>query len=58
MRQLVGAQIDPRADGDVALDDRAGLLRIHARVQRAVQDLLDRARGITVPEGVVRRDAA
>jgi hypothetical protein len=45
MRQLVGAPIDPRGDGDIALDDRPGLLRLHDRVQRAVQDLLDRARG-------------
>ncbi|HJQ85714.1 MAG TPA: lysophospholipid acyltransferase family protein [Candidatus Binatia bacterium] len=45
MRQLVGAPIDPRSNGEIALDDRDGLLRIHARVQDAVQDLLDRARG-------------
>jgi hypothetical protein len=60
MRQLVGAPIDPRSDGRVSLDDRAGLLRLHDRVQRAVQDLLDRARGIRHIEmpGVPRHDAA
>jgi 1-acyl-sn-glycerol-3-phosphate acyltransferase len=45
MRQLVGAPIDPRADAAVDANDRGALLRLHARVQRAVQDLLDRARG-------------
>jgi 1-acyl-sn-glycerol-3-phosphate acyltransferase len=45
MRQLVGEPIDPRGDGDIALDDRPALLRLHDRVQGAVQELLDRARG-------------
>jgi len=45
MRQLVGEPIDPRRYGEIRLDDRAALLRIHADVQRAVQALLDRARG-------------
>ena len=44
MRQLVGEPIDPGSDGRISLDDRAGLLCLHARVQRAVQELLDRAR--------------
>jgi 1-acyl-sn-glycerol-3-phosphate acyltransferase len=43
MRQLVGAPIDP---GRVRPDDREGLLRVHRRVMRAVQGLLDRARGM------------
>jgi 1-acyl-sn-glycerol-3-phosphate acyltransferase len=46
MRQLIGEPIDPRANGDVSPDDRAGLLRIHRRVTAAVQNLLDRARGL------------
>ena len=58
MRQLVGAPIDPRSQGEIALDDRAALLRIHDRVQRAVQELLDRARGIVATQGADRRDAA
>src|SRR5262249_4116333 len=45
MRQLIGAPIDPRGEGDVALDDRDALLRVHRRVTGAVQALLDRARG-------------
>ena len=50
MRQLIGEPIDLRSDGAVALDDRPALLRLHARVQRAVQGLLDRARGDTPSE--------
>ena len=60
MRQLVGEPIDPRSDGRISLDDRAGLLRLHARVQGAVQELLDRARGrrpVGMPEAA-RHDAA
>jgi len=60
MRQLVGEPIDPRGDGPISLDDRAGLLRLHDRVQGAVQGLLDRARGrrsIGMSE-VARHDAA
>jgi 1-acyl-sn-glycerol-3-phosphate acyltransferase len=52
MRQLVGAPIDPRRYGEIRLDDRPALLRIHVDVQRAVQDLLDRARGAAPTVGV------
>jgi hypothetical protein len=44
LRQLVGAPIDPWDGGG---DDPEGILRVHRRVTRAVQDLLDRARGTT-----------
>jgi 1-acyl-sn-glycerol-3-phosphate acyltransferase len=44
MRQLVGAPIDPYADGHVRLDDREGQLRVHRRVVAAVQGLIDHAR--------------
>lgn len=43
-RQLVGAPIDPWREDDPRNDGPEGLLRIHRRVVRAVQDLLDRAR--------------
>ncbi len=42
LRQLVGAPIDP---WDGTPPDGDGLLSVHRRVVRAVQDLLDRARG-------------
>ncbi len=60
MRQLVGEPIDPRRDGDIALDDRPGLLRLHGVVQGAVQELLDRARGggPGATEDTRRHDAA
>jgi hypothetical protein len=44
LRQLVGAPIDPLAEGEVPPDDREALLRVHRRVVRAVQALLDQAR--------------
>jgi 1-acyl-sn-glycerol-3-phosphate acyltransferase len=47
MRQLVGEPIDPAADGPIDVGDRAALLRVHGRVTRAVQGLLDQARGRT-----------
>jgi hypothetical protein len=47
MRQLVGAPIDPYADGHIRLDDREGQLRVHRRVVGAVQALLDHARNGT-----------
>jgi hypothetical protein len=52
MRQLVGAPIDPRRYGEIRLDDRPALLRVHGDVQRAVQDLLDRARRVAPAVGV------
>lgn len=45
IRQLVGAPIDPFADGEVDPHDRHALVRLHRRVTGAVQALLDRARG-------------
>jgi 1-acyl-sn-glycerol-3-phosphate acyltransferase len=56
MRQLIGAPIDLRSGGPVSLDDRPALLRLHARVQEAVQELLDRARSVapSVPAGRLR----
>jgi hypothetical protein len=44
LSQLVGVPIDPFAEGAVALDDEAGLRRIHQRVTQAVQRTLDEAR--------------
>jgi hypothetical protein len=60
MRQLVGEPIDLRSEGRISVDDRAGLLSLHDRVQRAVQELLDRARGLRRIETseVSRHDAA
>jgi 1-acyl-sn-glycerol-3-phosphate acyltransferase len=60
MRQLVGEPIDLRRDSDIALDDRPALLHLHDRVQRVVQELLDRARasGPLVTEDARRHDAA
>jgi len=46
LRQLVGQPIDPWDGGAIAVDDDAALARIHGVVVRAVQDLLDQARGI------------
>jgi hypothetical protein len=42
-RQIVGTPIDLNAGGRVDPDDRKALLRLHARVTDAVQELLDRA---------------
>ncbi len=43
--QRIGEPIDLEADGPVASGDSAAMLRLHAKVQRAVQGLLDAGRG-------------
>lgn len=45
LRQRIGEPIHLEADGTVHPDDLSTLRRLHARVQSAVQQLLDRARG-------------
>jgi hypothetical protein len=45
MTQLIGAPIDPAAEGVVDEHDRDGVAHLHRRVAAAVQDLLDRANG-------------
>jgi 1-acyl-sn-glycerol-3-phosphate acyltransferase len=43
--QRIGEPIDLEADGPVARGDRAAVLRLHEKVKRAVQALLDEGRG-------------
>ena len=45
IRQLIGEPIDLQVARVTAADDPQALLGLHTRVQQAVQDLLDRARG-------------
>jgi 1-acyl-sn-glycerol-3-phosphate acyltransferase len=52
MRQLVGAPIDPRRYGEICLDDLPEMIRFHAVVQRAVQDVLYRALRVAPYVGV------
>jgi hypothetical protein len=45
LTQVIGAPIDPAAEGVVDERDAEGVARLHRRVKAAVQDLLDRANG-------------
>lgn len=47
IHQVIGEPIDLGANGSVRVDDRAALLRLHRQITGRVQDLLDRARGVT-----------
>jgi 1-acyl-sn-glycerol-3-phosphate acyltransferase len=44
LSQLVGAPLDPFAEGQVGLNDKKALERVHQRVTAAVQATLDQAR--------------
>jgi 1-acyl-sn-glycerol-3-phosphate acyltransferase len=54
IRQLIGEPIDPHAEGAVDPDDPEALARLHGRVVKAVQALLDRVRTIPPPAPGVR----